>query len=195
MFESLYQSFEDRADPSQGAIRIAALRAEFARLGLDGFLVPRADEHQNEYVAACEERLAWLSGFTGSAGLAIVLKASAAIFVDGRYSLRVKDQVDLSLFKPEALTETSPQDWLKTNLSPGARLGYDPWLHTPRRVKCLGKATQAAGAELVAVEQNPIDAIWTDRPPPPLGKISLHGLRFAGENAKRKLARAAAALG
>ncbi len=102
MFESLYQSFEDRADPSQGASRIAALRGELARLGLDGFLVPRADQHQNEYVAACEERLAWLSGFTGSAGLAIVLKASAAIFVDGRYSLAVKDQVDLSIFKPVA---------------------------------------------------------------------------------------------
>jgi Xaa-Pro aminopeptidase len=192
MFESLYQSFEDRADPSQGAIRIAALRAVFARLGLDGFLVPRADQHQNEYVAACEERLAWLSGFTGSAGLAIVLKGSAAIFVDGRYSLAVKALVDVSIFQPVAWTETSPSDWLKANLSRGARLGYDPWLHTPRQVKCLGKATQAAGAELVAVEPNPIDAIWTDRPAPPLGKITLHGLRFAGETAKRKLACASA---
>jgi Xaa-Pro aminopeptidase len=191
MFKCLYQSFEDRADPSQGAIRIAALRAEFARLGLAGFLVPRADQHQNEYVAACEERLAWLSGFTGSAGLAIVLKGSAAIFVDGRYSLVVKDQVDLSIFNPVAWTETSPSDWLEANLSPGARLGYDPWLHTPRQVKCLAKATHAAGAELVAVQPNPIDTIWTDRPAPPLGKITLHGLRFAGENAKRKLARAA----
>ncbi len=106
MLESLYQSFEDRADPSRGAIGIAALRAEFARLGLDGFLVPRADQHQNEYVAACEERLAWLSGFTGSAGLAIVLKGSAAIFVDGRYSLAVKNEVDLAIFKPVAWTET-----------------------------------------------------------------------------------------
>ena len=192
MFESLYQSFEDRTDPSQGAIRIVALRAEFARFGLDGFLVPRADQHQNEYVAACEERLAWLSGFTGSAGLAIVLKGSAAIFVDGRYSLAVKVQVDVSIFQPVAWTETSPSDWLEANLSPGARLGYDPWLHTPRQVKCLGKATQAADAELVAVEPNPIDGIWTDRPAPPLGKITLHGLRFAGENAKQKLARAAA---
>jgi Xaa-Pro aminopeptidase len=192
MFESLYQSFEDRADSSQGAIRIAALRTEFARLGLDGFLVPRADQHQNEYVAACEERLAWLSGFTGSAGLAIVLKGSAAIFVDGRYSLAVKGQVDVSIFQPVAWTETSPSDWLEANLSPRARLGYDPWLHTPRQVKCLGKATQAAGAELVAVEPNPIDAIWTDRPAPPLGKITLHGLRFAGESAKRKLACASA---
>ncbi len=194
MFESLYQSFEDQADPSQGAIRVAALRAELARLGLDGFLVPRADEHQSEYVAACEERLAWLSGFTGSAGLAIVLKTGAAIFVDGRYSLAVKDQVDLSIFKPEALTETGPLDWLEAKLRPGARLGYDPWLHTPRQVERLAKAAQTAGAELVPIEPNPIDTIWTDRPPPPLGKVSLHPRKFAGEDAKKKLARAAQAL-
>jgi Xaa-Pro aminopeptidase len=195
MFESLYQSFEDQADPSQGAMRIAALRAELARLGLDGFLVPRADEHQSEYVAACEERLAWLSGFSGSAGLAIVLKTSAVIFVDGRYSLAVKDQVDLSIFKPEGLTETSPSDWLEAKLRPGARLGYDPWLHTPRQIERLGKATQPAGAELVPVEPNPIDTIWTDRPAPPLGRVTLHARKFAGEDAKKKLARVAAALG
>ena len=194
MFESFYQSFEDQADPSQGASRVAALRAELARLGLDGFLVPRADQHQNEYVSPSEERLAWLSGFTGSAGLAIVLKKRAAIFVDGRYSLAVKDQVDLSVFKPEAFIETAPADWLEANLSAGARLGYDPWLHTPRQVERLGKAAQAAGAELVAIEPNPIDTIWKDRPPPPLGKITLHARKFAGEDTKRKLARAAAAL-
>jgi Xaa-Pro aminopeptidase len=195
MFESLYQSFEDQADPSQGAMRIAALRAELARLGLDGFLVPRADEHQSEYVAACEERLAWLSGFAGSAGLAIVLKTSAVIFVDGRYSLAVKDQVDLSIFKPEALTETSPSDWLEAKLKPGARLGYDPWLHTPLQIERLGKAMQSAEAELVPVESNPIDTIWTDRPAPPLGRVTLHPRKFAGEDAKKKLARVAAALG
>src|SRR5450631_48340 len=194
MFESLYQSFEDQADPSQGAIRVAALRAEFARLGLDGFLVPRADQHQNEYVAPSEERLAWLSGFTGSAGLAIVLKTRAAILVDGRYSLAVLDQVDLSIFKPEALTGTGAADWLEENLSPGARLGYDPWLHTLRQVERLGNAALAAGAELVPVEPNPVDTIWTDRPAPPLGKVTLHARKFAGEGTKKKLARAAAAL-
>ncbi len=194
MFESFYQSFEDQADPSQGAIRVAALRAELARLGLDGFLVPRADQHQNEYVSPSEERLAWLSGFTGSAGLAIVLKTRATIFVDGRYSLAVKDQVDLSVFKPEALTETMPAEWLEANLSSGARLGYDPWLHTPRQVERLAKAAQAAGAELVPVEPNPIDTIWIDRPAPPLGKITLHARKFAGQDAKKKLARVAAAL-
>jgi len=194
MFESLYQSFEDQSDPSQSAARIAALRAELSRLGLDGFLVPRADQHQNEYVAACEERLAWLSGFTGSAGLAIVLKSSAAIFVDGRYSLAVKDQVDLTLFKPVALTDASPSVWLEANLAKGARLGYDPWLHTPRQVERLGKAAQTAGAELVPIEPNPIDTVWTDRPPPPLGPIILHPRKFAGEDAKKKLARAGRAL-
>jgi Xaa-Pro aminopeptidase len=195
MFESFYQSFEDQSDPSQAALRVAALRAGLARLGLDGFLVPRADQHQNEYVAPSEERLAWLSGFTGSAGLAIVLKTRAAIFVDGRYSLAVKDQVDISIFKPEAITETGASVWLEANLSPGARLGYDPWLHTPRQIERFGKAAQAAGAELVPVEPNPIDMIWTDRPAPPLGKISLHARKFAGEDTKKKLARAAAALG
>lgn len=194
MFESFYQSFKDQADPSQGTIRVAALRAELARLGLDGFLVPRADQHQNEYVSPSEERLAWLSGFTGSAGLAIVLKTRATIFVDGRYSLAVKDQVDLSVFKPEALTETMPAEWLEANLSSGARLGYDPWLHTPRQVERLAKAAQAAGAELVPVEPNPIDTIWIDRPAPPLGKITLHARKFAGQDAKKKLARVAAAL-
>ena len=153
MFESFYQSFEDQADSSQDALRVAALRAELARLGLDGFLVPRADQHQNEYVAPSEERLAWLSGFTGSAGLAIVLKTRAAIFVDGRYSLAVNDQVDLSIFKPEALTETSPSVWLEANLSPGARLGYDPWLHTPRQVEQLGKAAQAVGLSSFPLSQ------------------------------------------
>ena len=194
MFESHYQSFEDLADPSQSAPRVAALRAELARLGLDGFLVPRADQYQNEYVAPSEERLAWLSGFTGSAGLAIVLKTRAAIFVDGRYSLAVKDQVDLAIFKPEALTETGPANWLEKNLKSGARLGYDPWLHTPRQIERLGKAMQAARVELVSVETNPIDAIWKDRPAPPLGKVSLHARKFAGEDAKKKLARVLSAL-
>jgi Xaa-Pro aminopeptidase len=195
MFDSLYQSFEDQGDPSQGAARVAALRAELVRRGLDGFLVPRADEHQNEYVAPCAERLAWLSGFTGSAGLAIVLKERAAIFVDGRYALAVRDQVDLSVFATLASTETSPQQWLETNLARGMRLGYDPWLHTPSQLERFSKAAEAAGAELIAVEPNPIDSIWSGRPLPPLGKITLHSRRFAGEVAKRKLGRVAAALG
>jgi Xaa-Pro aminopeptidase len=195
MFDSLYQSFEDRADPSNGAPRVAALRAELARLGLDGFLVPRTDEHQNEYVAPCAERLAWLSGFTGSAGLAVVLKERAAIFVDGRYTLAIKDQVDLAVFATLALTETSPQQWLESHLARGMRLGYDPWLHTPSQLERFNAAAHKMGAELVSVEPNPIDTLWSGRPSAPLGKIALHPRQFAGEIAKRKLARVAAALG
>ncbi|MBO0733656.1 MAG: aminopeptidase P family protein [Methylocapsa sp.] len=195
MFDSLYQSFEDHADPSKGAEKVAALRAEFGRLGIGGLLIPRADEHQNEFVAPCEERLAWLTGFTGSAGLAIVLKERAAIFVDGRYAIAVQYQVDSSIFAIAALSETSPQQWLKDNLAPGARLGYDPWLHTPGQVGRLAKALQSTGIELAEVEPNPIDAIWHERPPPPAGAIHVHGRKFAGETAKHKIARIVSALG
>jgi Xaa-Pro aminopeptidase len=194
MFESFFQSFDEYADPSHGATRVAALRAELERLGLDGFVIPRADQHQNEYVSSSEERLAWLSGFSGSAGLAIVLKDRAAIFVDGRYALAVNDQVDVAIFKPEALAPSSAAKWLEENLSQGSRLGYDPWLHTPGQVERFDKAAQAAGAKLVAVEPNPIDAIWIDRPPPPLGKIVLHARKLAGETAAKKLKRVVTAL-
>ncbi len=195
MFESLYQSFEDHADSSQGAPRAEALRRELKKLKLDGFLVPRADQHQNEYVAEGDERLAWLTGFAGSAGLAVVLAEKAAIFVDGRYILAVAGQVDTSVFAPVASATTSPETWLEANLKRGARLGYDPWLHTPSAVEKLARTVAAVGGELVAVEPNPIDAIWADRPPVPLGKVSLHAQKYAGETAAKKLFRAAGALG
>jgi Xaa-Pro aminopeptidase len=195
MFESHFQSFEDEIDPSVGSARVSALREAIARLGLDGFLVPRADRHQNEYVPRSEERLAWLSGFTGSAGLAIVLRDRAAIFVDGRYTLAVKDQVDTAIFLPLGLSETSPEKWLEEHVGGGDRIGYDPWLHTPRQVERLAKSLSRAGAELVAVERNPVDALWTGRPAAPLGKITLHASKLSGETTIRKLARVAAALG
>ena len=195
MFESLFQTFEDTADPSQGATRIGALRAELGRLGLDGFLVPRADRQQNEYVAPSEERLAWLTGFTGSAGLAAIFQDYTALFVDGRYTLQVRDQVDLALVTPVPLAATSPDKWLEQNLVAGQKLGYDPWLHTPGQIARFEAATTAAGAELVAIEPNPIDAIWTDRPVPPQGQVNRHPLRLAGEPAPQKLARIAKALG
>ncbi len=195
MFESLFQSFEDTADPSQGAVRIAALRAELARLGLDGFLVPRADRQQNEYVPPCEERLAWLTGFTGSAGLAAIFQDRAVLFVDGRYTLQVRDQVDLALVTPVPLAATSPEKWLEQNLSAGQKLGYDPWLHTPGQIAKFEAAAASAGAELLAVEPNPIDAVWSDRPVPPQGRVTRYPLRLAGEPAAEKLARVAKALG
>jgi Xaa-Pro aminopeptidase len=191
MFESVFQSFEDHADASNGAARVGALRAELTRLGLDGFIVPRADRHQNEYVPASEERLAWLSGFTGSAGVAIVLRDRATIFVDGRYTLAVRDQVDPAVFEPLGLAAPGPAKWLEANLSKGARLGYDPWLHTPGQIERLKKALQGVGGELIAVEPNPIDSLWTDRPAPSLGKISLHPRKHAGEAASQKFSRVA----
>jgi Xaa-Pro aminopeptidase len=188
MFEARLQSFEDRAERAASAPRLAALRTELARRGLTGWIVPRADRHQNEYVPACEERLAWLTGFAGSAGVAIVLMERAVLFVDGRYTLQAREQIDTSLFAIEHLVEMPPDRWIETNLSPGDRLGYDPWLHTAEGAERLGKACAAAGAALVAVEPDLIDAIWTDRPAPPLGAVTLHDLNFAGEAAADKLA-------
>ena len=189
MFEAHFQSFEDRGERSSSAPRLAAVRAELKRRGLDGFIVPRADRYQNEYVPPCAERLAWLSGFTGSAGVAIVLADRAVIFVDGRYMVQVREEVDLSAFTVEHLVEHPPAAWIEENLPAGAKLGYSPWLHTVEGAERLGKACDAAGASLVAVADNPIDAGWSDRPQPPLGAVVLHDLRYAGEDAAAKLAR------
>src|SRR5437764_7298975 len=158
MFEARFQSFEDTTARAAIAGRVAALRAELKRRGLDGFIVPRADRHQNEYVPPCEERLAWLTGFTGSAGAAIALADRAAIFVDGRYQLQVREQADMTLFAVEHLVENPPDTWLEANLKAGVRFGYDPWLHTADGAERLAKAAVAAGATLVPLDTNPIDA-------------------------------------
>jgi Xaa-Pro aminopeptidase len=189
MFEARFQSFEDKAERAASGPRVAALRTELARRGLTGFIVPRSDRHQNEYVPASEQRLAWLTGFTGSAGVAIVLMERALLFVDGRYTLQAREQVDTSLFAIEHLVETPPDRWIEENLAIGDRLGYDPWLHTVEGAERLSKACATAGATLVAVEPDLIDAIWADRPAPPLGAVTLHDVRFAGEAAEDKLAR------
>ena len=186
-FESRFQSFARQGGPAQVAERVAALREELAQRGLTGFVVPRADEQQNEYVPACAERLLWLTGFSGSAGLAIVLRDKAALFVDGRYTVQAPEQVDTRVVAVRHLAETSPSAWIETNLETGQRLGYDPWLHTPDAVEQLAKSCRKVGAELVPVEANPIDAIWTDRPAQPLGAVSLHPQRLAGETSKRKI--------
>ena len=150
--------------------------------------MPRADEHQNEYVPKGAERLAWLTGFTGSAGIAIVLAEAAAIFVDGRYTVQVREQVDTAVFTPEPWMDMPPERWLEEHLEKGVRLGYDPWLHTPGQVERLAKSVAAREAELVAVEANPIDAIWPGRPAPPSGAIGLHRKRLAGQKPDAKLA-------
>ncbi|MGD1037013.1 MAG: aminopeptidase P family protein [Roseiarcus sp.] len=195
MFESVYQSFAELGGPAHGAARVAALRAELAARDLNGFVAPRADEHQNEYVPAAAERLLWLTGFSGSAGLAIVLENAAAIFVDGRYTVQAAAQVDPAVFAVRHVVDEPPSAWIEGRLKPGERLGYDPWLLTPEMVERLGKACRAAGGELVALDSNPIDAIWTDRPAAPLRAVSAHPARLSGESAGAKIARVRAALG
>jgi Xaa-Pro aminopeptidase len=192
MFEVRFQNFDDRSERAAGPGRVAALRAELRRRGLDGFIVPHADRHQNEYVPPSEERLAWLTGFSGSAGVALVLAERAVLFVDGRYQLQAREQVDTAIFAIEHLVERPPETWLEENIPAGTKLGYDPWLHTIAGAEKLAKACEAAGATLVPIESNPVDGIWSDRPAPPLGPIVLHDLRFAGEEASAKLARVAA---
>ena len=188
MFETRFQTFEDTADRAATPARLAALRAALAAQGIDGFVLPRADRHQNEYVPPSDERLAWLTGFTGSAGAAVILADRAALFVDGRYTLQAADQVDTALVEIVHLVETPPHRWLESNLPAGARLGYDPWLHTADGAERLAKACAAAGASLVPLAADPVDAVWTDRPAPPLAPVVLHDLQRAGLAAEHKLA-------
>ncbi|GIK98579.1 MAG: Xaa-Pro aminopeptidase [Alphaproteobacteria bacterium] len=174
------------ATPAESAERLAALRGELARRGVAGFLVPRADEHQGEYVPPRAERLAWLTGFTGSAGLAAVLPDRAAIFVDGRYTLQVRDQVDPALFEPRHVTDQPVERWIAENLPKGAVLGYDPWLHTVEGVARLQEAAAKAGGSLQPLPDNPLDAVWTDQPPPPIAPVVPHELAYAGRSAAEK---------
>jgi Xaa-Pro aminopeptidase len=190
----MFQSFDSTADPAQGVERVASLRVEMARRGLDGFLVPRADEHQGEYVAKRSERLSWLTGFTGSAGAALVLADKALLFVDGRYTLQAREQTDPGTFAIESLVENPPAKWLGDNAAEGARIGFDPWLHTLGDARALRKALEKRGATLVAVETNPVDAVWADQPQPPLARVEIHPESLAGELAKDKLVRMAAAV-
>lgn len=190
----MFQTFDSEGDISRGAERVGRLREWLAARGLHGFVVPRSDEHQGEYVAPHSERLRWLTGFSGSAGAAIVLSDEAVVFVDGRYTLQVRDQVDLDIFGIESFVDNPPPAWIAGNLPKGARLGFDPWLHTIGDARALRKAAEKAGAVLVALDENPIDAIWTDQPAPPLAPVEIHPIEFAGELAKDKLARLAATL-
>ncbi|MEI9988825.1 MAG: aminopeptidase P family protein [Rhizomicrobium sp.] len=186
-----FQTYENETDAATVAPRLAALRAELKRRGLDGFVVPRADAHQGEYVPKRDERLAWLTAFTGSAGAAVALTDKAAVFVDGRYTLQIRQQTDTSLFEPRDLVEEGPAAWIAANLPKGAKLGYDPWLHTAAAVQALRAAAEKAGGTLVAVQTNPIDAVWTDQPEAPTAKATIQDLNLAGEAAEAKRLRIA----
>jgi Xaa-Pro aminopeptidase len=166
---------------------IARLRAELKARKLTGFLVPRQDEFQGEYVPAYAERLRWLTGFGGSWGLAIITLKKAAIFIDGRYTIQVKSQVDTKLITPQHLMDEPPTAWIAKNLKKGDRLGFDPWLVTADQAKRFGEACEKAGASFVAVDSNPIDAIWQDQPERPRNAITTHPTQFAGRSAADKL--------
>ncbi|WP_386075379.1 aminopeptidase P family protein [Tropicimonas aquimaris] len=188
-----FQEFAVTTRPEDGPARLAALRAKLAEIGLDGFLVPRADAFQGEYVAQHDERLAWLTGFTGSAGFCAVLPSVAGVFIDGRYTVQVRAQVDLEHFTPVGWPKVQLGDWLVEQMPEGGRIGFDPRLHTVEAVEALARKGAPQGIELVAVE-NPVDAIWEDQPAPPVGPISVHPLELTGEAHDAKRARLAAEL-
>jgi Xaa-Pro aminopeptidase len=188
----MFQSFDLPRHKAEGPARLDRLRTAMAAAGVEGFLVPRADAHQGETVAPRDERLAWLTGFTGSAGLCIALATRAAVFVDGRYGLQARDQVDAGAFEIVSTVDTRPEDWLSEALPEGAALGFDPMLHTTAAVESFRTAAEKAGGRLVALGRNLVDAIWPDQPPPPLGAVHAHPAPLAGETSADKRARLAA---
>ncbi|MFN4092754.1 MAG: aminopeptidase P family protein [Brevundimonas sp.] len=188
------QSFDETTDPSFGAKHLPLVRARMAEQGLDGLLVPHEDEHQNEYLPEANDRLAWISGFTGSAGAGVVLKDRAAVFADGRYTVQVKAQVDPAQFEILDLVEGGVPAYLE-RAPKGAVIGYDPRLHSPDALATLKRAAEKAGAELKPVEPNPLDLAWGDaRPPQPTAPVVPHEDRYTGENAASKRARIGAAV-
>ena len=173
---------------------VAALRAELKARKLIGFIIPRQDEFQGEYVAAYAERLRWLTGFAGSWGLAILTLKKGAIFVDGRYTIQVRKQVDVKVFEPQHLVEQPPTDWIARNLKKGDALGFDPWLITADQAGRFAKACAKVGAKLVPVTSNPIDKLWSDQPARPSAAITTQPTQFAGRQAADKLKDVSAAL-
>ncbi len=171
--------------------RLAALRAQLAADGLDGFVIPLTDEHMSEYVGGYAQRLGWLTGFGGSAGTAVVLADRAAIFTDGRYTIQVREQVDGAHWAYEPVPQTSPAAWLAKHAPEGGRIGYDPWLHTGIWVADATTALAERGTTLIAVETNPIDAIWTDRPAPSPAKLTVQPDQFTGASSAEKRAKIA----
>jgi Xaa-Pro aminopeptidase len=171
---------------SSYADRLKALREQLKADQLDGFVVPLTDEHMSEYVGSYAQRLAWLTGFEGSAGSAVVLPQEAAIFVDGRYTLQVRSQVDGKDWSYQSVPETSVADWLKEHAPQGARIGYDPWLHSRDWVKKATESLKARGAELVAVEQNPIDKVWSDRPEASKAHLAVQAEKYTGRSSADK---------
>jgi Xaa-Pro aminopeptidase len=189
------QTFDESTDRTFGPRHVPLIRRAMAEQGLDGFLVPHEDEHQNEYLPAANDRLAWATGFTGSAGAAVILKDRAAVFVDGRYTLQVRDQVDTGVFEIRDLVEGGVPAFLETSTARGQRIGYDPRLHSPDALAKLRAAAEKAGALLTPVNDNPVDRAWGGaRPAQPAAPVVPHPLAYAGEESAAKRARLGADL-
>ena len=184
----MFQSFDEVTSPGAAPERVQALRRELKSRELEGFLVPHSDEHQDEFLPPAAERLRWLTGFAGSAGTAIVLADTAALFVDGRYSLQARAQADTSLFEVLQVPEAKASKWLVSKLAKGAAVGYDPRLHTIKEIERLTASLSKSGIRLEPQAANPIDVLWQDRPAPPSAPLVPHGLEFAGRSAKDKIA-------
>jgi Xaa-Pro aminopeptidase len=185
--KTMRQTFDDHADPSFGAKHLPLIRAEMAKQGLDGFLIPHEDEHQNEYLPDANERLAWATGFTGSAGAAVVMAQAAAVFVDGRYTLQAQTQTDPELFERRDLMDGGVTAYLETAAKAGQVIGYDARLHSPDALAPLKAAAARAGATLKPVSSNPVDVAWGEvRPPQPQAPVVPHALEHAGEDSAEK---------
>jgi len=185
----MYQSFDEASAPAASGDRVKALVRELKSRRLKGFLVPHSDQHQNEFLPPSEERLAWLTGFTGSAGVAIVTDKGSALFVDGRYILQAPEQVDTSLFEVLQVPEAKPSSWLKETLVRGNAIGYDPALHTIKEIDRLSNLLSAEGIRLTPVPENPIDKLWgQDRPKPPAAPVYPQPLEFSGRGTGEKIA-------
>lgn len=188
------QNFDVKGGPQIGRANLPKLRAQLQRLALDGFYVPHEDEYQNEYLPDANERLAWVSGFTGSFGSALILKDRAALFVDGRYTIQGADQTDPDLFECVPVPDPGAFGWLSQQQLSGQVIGYDPALMTPNDVAEFTNSAIKAGATVKAVDENPLDKAWSDRPPQPQQPVHPHSLDFAGENSEDKRAAIAEAL-
>lgn len=195
MNRAILQKFTTDSRPDLSGDRVEALRKVLAQRKLEGWLLPRADIFQGEYIPASENRLGWLTGFTGSAGFAVILRRKAALFVDGRYTAQAKAELDRKVIKPVALAETSPDAWLQQNARTGARIGYDPALFTARGLKRFERAAEESGFILVAEPDDPFLSIWQERPAAPATPVVDHPKSHAGEDSQDKLARLQARLG
>jgi Xaa-Pro aminopeptidase len=184
----MFQDFSSSADPALGSERVAKLRARLKRLGVDAVIVPRADEHMGEYVPPSAERLAWLTGFTGSAGWALIGEKKAALFVDGRYTLQAPSQVPMSVFEVVQIPDTAPSQWIAKNFGKGTKIGFDPWLHTRAGIAALEEGLAKSEISLKPLPRNPVDEIWgAERPPVPRGPVAVQPLELAGAAAADKI--------